>query len=199
MLNKNLTDEELLIQIFLEDSISFNALLKRYTNYSKSIIYNYYIQNFSSGISFDYLMSQVPLSFFKAIKKYQIGNHSFYPYYLTILERDIVEFIKENSYQYDAKMFYGVFSLDEELPYSEDMCFKDIVGVFDDEMYVEIEYQEIFNLINEDNNFSEVDLVIIHHMLLNDSEAVIAKATKLPKSTVHKKIKDIRIKLSSLK
>lgn len=199
MNRNNLSDEELLMQIFLEDISAFNLLLSRYTDYSKSVVYNYYVQNFNSGISYESLMSVVPVTFYKAIKKYQLGSNSFYPYFLTLLERDLIEYIKENSYQYKAKMFNGSFSFDEEIPYAEEICFKDVIGTFDDQMYVNISYEEIISTINEDNDFDEIEIVILHHMISNDSEQTIADATNLSKAKVHKKINDIRKKLARLK
>lgn len=195
----NLSDEELLIQIFLEDISAFNLMLDRYKNYSKSIVYNYYIQNYNSGISYDNLLSVVPLTFYKAIKKYQLGNNSFYPYFLTLLERDLIEYIKENSYQYKARMFSGSFSFDEEIPHTEEICFKDVIGSFDDQMYVKIEYDEIVEQLNQNHEFDEIEIVILHHLIENDSEAIIAKATNLSKARVHKLINEIRRKLKGLK
>lgn len=105
---QNVSDEDLIDLIHQGNVDASNILFSRYHHYSWRLGYEFDVQHPDSGITVeDY--RQVAFSMVVVcLKKYLDTGTSFYPYWKTSVQNELMEYFLENSYTAQAIVYKGI-------------------------------------------------------------------------------------------
>lgn len=159
MVNKNrLTDEELVELIRRGNEEAQIVLFERYNAYCYRLAYEFKNSNSKSGITVEEFHNIAKYSLHLAIEKFSNDSTSFNYYWSIVAKHEILRYIQKNSYQNDAKEFFGV-SLDTVL--DNDIVLSDVVGDDDKEIGSDAFLKEVRKIING----NEADLTKDEHAI----------------------------------
>lgn len=193
-MEKKITDEELIFLYMQENVKAYKALYARYRAYSSFLARKFIALNYDSGVSIESLVLVGSLSFFKALKKFNLKKNKFYPYWRQIATNDILKYLEANSYQYEAKIFKGSYSLNE-LAYEEGVYeFNDSVGKKDEIIEFNIDKNELLTKLENDpqKRFNGQDLLIFELLLMGYDTNEISKKLKINERNLKYRLKKCR-------
>lgn len=107
-MKEDVSDFDLILKIKSGDSIAEKSFYQRYSIYSYKVASDYYKMNHASGITFKEFYSVALASIFLALKDFDLNRNKFYPYWLSISKKQIMNYIRENSYLFGGRMFSGI-------------------------------------------------------------------------------------------
>ena len=157
-------DEHLHILISQGNHEAYLRLTKRYREYANSLARELLDQYPGSGVSFIDAVAICSDVFPKVVKKFDHQKCSFFVFWKESSENAIVDYLLDNSYQANAKVFRGIIRLDEET--SERRLFFDRVSENDNDYYKERLIKELKRLLNHYKvHFKRQEFALMHLIL----------------------------------
>lgn len=196
---RELRDEELIFLVCQENENAYQLLFERYRRYSWKLAHLMHAQNSSSGIEISVFHSIAIYCFHNALKKYKTQSSNFYPYWKTISNRQMIDFIQEQSYQYRGQVFSGFVSLDENFNDTSSLTFGEMLGEDDKNMHHKINFDDLIKILKRNVNIFSTREYQIINLLINEYKIKeIAQSLKIPIEKVYYHIKMIKKKIRTL-
>ncbi len=116
------------------DEDAFFLLSEKYKKFARNEALKYYLKyGKSHGFIFDDIYSITFASLMDAAKSFdESKSDNFYSYWKTIADNHAINYIRNNSYEGGAKMFKGVFSLDDSAYDNGDIQYSELIGTIID-------------------------------------------------------------------
>ena len=159
-----LLDEHLHILIAQGNHEAFLKLARRYRDYSVALTKETLETYTNTGVSFSDVMTVCSDHFIYVVKKYDASQCSFYAFWKESTSQAIMDYLIDNSYQANAKMFKGFINLDEDL--GERKLFTEQLNEYDDNGYLEKAIREVRAIIKQNKDvFKKKEIAILHLIL----------------------------------
>lgn len=155
------------------DEAAILTLYHRYLPYIYKAIGDILSMNSGCGISFEELKSVALSTIYVSARTISKMHKSFFSYYRLALQRDLVDYIRKNSYLIGAKGFSGL-SLSSSNNENDGLTFAETLGFNDDSVNAEV---EIHKLVNDEKLFTKRERVILNLYLDGVPFPKIAKMT----------------------
>lgn len=196
---RKLRDEELIFLVCQENENAYQLLFERYRRYSWKLAHSMHAQNSSSGIDTSVFHSIAIYCFHCALKKYKTHSNNFYPYWKTISNRQMIDFIQEQSYQYRGQVFGGFVSLDANFNDTSSLTFGEMLGEVDKNIDRKINFDDLIKILKRNENlFSTREYQVINLLINEHTIKEISCSLNLPIEKVYYHIKMIKKKIRSL-
>ncbi len=198
MKKKKLSDEELIFLIAQENREAYSMLFERYKRYSWSAAHKFYLKNEGSGIDVATFHSIALTAFHFALSKYNIKKQNFYPYWREVALNEMLEYTKQNSYQFRAKWFSGTCSLDE-LMCESGSKFDEILGENDRLLTKDLSYDNLLFILRRAKKILlPIEFSILLLLYDDFTPREIASKMKLEAKRVYYYIKTIKKKIKQI-
>lgn len=170
--HKNLSDEDLVVQISLGDHLCFLELYSRYDKHAYKLCNEYMFTFVKDGITLSDLLSVALSSIVKALKKYQPGKGLFFTYWKQVATHDIQDYAHKYSYNIGGKMFNGLSLSDNVILTKSEKGYKE-VGKMDhyseDKFLTEEFYSYVSSkLFNKEKKALKVLRLLIYGYTVNE-------------------------------
>ena len=176
------------------------ALLKLKKRYARSIVslsYDLLDKFQNSGLIPSEVISVCEDYFDFVICKYDPQLSSFYFFWKEITTNYAMDYIEENSYKGDAKMFKGLFSLDDK--FDDGHLYSDVISESDEETFKRKIKRELNNFIERFSNmFTKEEIILLSLTLDGYTLGEIEKIKFMSHSKIHLTFKSAIRKIRNL-
>ncbi len=101
---------------------AYEKFFQKYQVFSRKLVKQIQINYPGSGVSLEDLLAVCDSHFHIVVKKFDPNSGIFYSFWRTLIEREVMDYLMENSYKGKARTFAGIYVLDEEMDERQTYC-----------------------------------------------------------------------------
>lgn len=190
--HKNLSDEDLVVQISLGNHLCFLELYSRYEKHAYKLCNEYMFVFVKDGLMLNDLISVALSSLVKSLKKYQPSKGLFFTFWKKIATHDLQDFATKYSYNIGGKMFNGLSLSDSVISTRRDDLYIELgtIDTYNEDRFLTEEFYQYVSqkVLGKDKKALKILKLLIYGYSVNE----ISIKTKIS-------IKSIYYHISSLK
>ncbi|NLZ15862.1 MAG: hypothetical protein GXY27_04230 [Erysipelotrichaceae bacterium] len=163
---------------------AYEKFFRKYQMFSRKVVKQIQINYPNSGVSFEDLLAVCDSHFHIIVKKYDPNSGNFYSFWHTLIEREVMDYLMENSYKGKARVFAGVYTLDEEMD-ERQACYEYLRE--DDETHLtERQIKELKLFLKQNSSkFEANELLVLNLNLEGYSLSEIEATGVMKRSTIY--------------